>query len=155
MKLPPLEGISAETSRRVQRDMKEIRSYLKESKILCQKDELLEQLRHEPNLFNVCPSVRFAAESAILMLASQMANKSLVEFLGADLKDVQTAVLLQGTHQKVVSDFKHFSGQGIKVFKLKVGDRNIALDVKKINDIRLLFRGRGLFAFGREPQMEP
>jgi o-succinylbenzoate synthase len=33
------------------------------------------------------------------------------------------------------------SGQGIKVFKLKVGDRNIALDVKKVNDIRVLLEG--------------
>ncbi len=38
----------------------------------------------------------------------------------------------------MISDFKQFSQQGVKVFKLKVGDRNIALDVKKINDIRML-----------------
>ena len=96
---------------------------------------------------NLCASVRFGVESAILMLASKAANQSLVEFLGADLKDVQTAVLLQGTHQEVIADFKRFSQQGVKVFKLKVGDRNIALDVKKIQDIRVLLEAGILFAF--------
>lgn len=136
--IAPLEGISPETARRVKRDMTEIRSYVMELKISCQKDELLGQLRHEPHLLNVCASVRFAVESAILMLASRAANQSLAEFLGADLKDVQTATLLQGSYSEVIADFKRFSQQGIKVFKLKVGDRNIALDVKKIQDIRML-----------------
>ena len=136
--LAPLEGISPETTRRIKRDMTEIRSYVMELKIPCQKDELLGQLRQEPHLLNVCASVRFAVESAILMLASRAANQSLAEFLGTDLKDVQTAVLLQGTYQEVISDFKRFSQQGVKVFKLKVGDRNIALDVKKVQDIRML-----------------
>ena len=92
----PLEGISQETIRRTKHDLTEIRSYLMELKIPRQKDELLGQLRHEPYLMNLCASVRFAVESAILMLASKAADKSLAEFLGADLKDVQTAVLLQG-----------------------------------------------------------
>ena len=134
----PLEGMSHETIRRTKHDLTEIRSYLMELKIPRQKDELLEQLRHEPQLLYVCASVRFAVESAILMLASQAADKSLAEFLGADLKDVQTAVLLQGSYPEVIADVKRFSRQGVKVFKLKVGDRNIALDVKKIHDIRLL-----------------
>ena len=37
-----------------------------------------------------------------------------------------------------MADFKRLGKQGVKVFKLKVGDRNIALDVKKIQDIRML-----------------
>jgi o-succinylbenzoate synthase len=136
--IAPLEGISPETTRRIKRDMTEIHSYVTELKVPCQKDELLGMLRREPHLLNVCASVRFAVESAILMVASKAVNKSLAEFLGAELKDVPTAVLLQGTHQEVISDFKRFSKQGAKVFKLKVGDRNIALDVKKIHDIRRL-----------------
>jgi o-succinylbenzoate synthase len=136
--LAPLEGISSEITRRIKRDMTEIRSFLMELKISRQKDELLDQLRHEPHLLNVSASVRFAVESAILMLAATGSNQSLAEFLGADLKDVQTAVLLQGNYQKVISDFKQYARQGVKVFKLKVGDRNIALDVKKVNDIRIL-----------------
>ena len=134
----PLEGLSSETIRRAKHDLTEIRSYLMELKIPLNKEELLNQLRTESNILNLCGSVRFAVESAILTLASKAANQSLVEFLGGDLEDVQTAVLLQGTHQEVISDFKKFVQQGVKVFKLKVGDRNIALDVKKISDIRIL-----------------
>ena len=136
--IAPLEGISHETIRRTKHDLTEIRSYLMELKIPRQKDELLGMLRQEPHLLNVCASVRFAVESAILMLASRAVSTSLAEFLGADLKDVQTASLLQGSYPEVISDFKQFSQQGVKVFKLKVGDRNIALDVKKIQDIRIL-----------------
>jgi o-succinylbenzoate synthase len=132
----PLDGISHETIRRAKHDLSEIQSFLMELKFPSQKDELLEMLKKEPYLFNSCGSVRFAVESAILMLASKTVNKSLAEYLGAELRDVETAVLLQGTHQEVIADFKYFSKHGARVFKLKVGDRNIALDVRKIQDIR-------------------
>ena len=136
--IAPLEGVSSETIRRAKHDLTEIRSYLMELKLPSQKDELIDMLRHEANILNLCASVRFAVESAILILAAKAANQSLVEFLGGSKADVQTAVLLQGTHQEVMSDFERFSEQGVKVFKLKVGDRNIALDVKKVSDIRML-----------------
>ncbi len=136
--IAPLEGLSPETSRRTKHDLTEIRSFLMGLRIPIEKDALLEQLRHEPHLLNVCGSVRFGVESAILMLASKANNQSLAEFLSTELHDVHTAVLLQGSHQEVMADFKRFQAQGVKVFKLKVGDRNIALDVKKVNDIRIL-----------------
>jgi o-succinylbenzoate synthase len=136
--IAPLEGISPESPGRVRHDIKQIRAYGQGLKIPRQKDELLDQLRHEPHLMNACGSMRFAVESALLMLASGAANQSMAEFLGGNLRDVKTAALLQGSHQKVISDVKQFSGQGTRVFKLKVGDRNIALDVKKVNDIRVL-----------------
>lgn len=136
--IAPLEGFSLETIQRTKHDLKETPSYLMELAIPRQKDELLDMLRQEPNILNACGSVRFAVEGAILMLAAKAANQSLVEFLGADLKDIYSAVLLQGSYQEVISDFKRFSERGFKVFKLKVGDRNIALDVKKVSDIRIL-----------------
>ena len=136
--IAPLPGVSHETLRRTKHDMTESISYLKEYKFFSQKDELLDQLRQDAHILNLCASVRFGVESAILMLASKAANKSLADFLGAEIKDVQTAALLQGTYPEVIADVKKFSQQGFKVFKLKVGDRNIALDVKKINDIRVI-----------------
>jgi len=139
--IAPLEGMSPETLRRTKHDLTEIRSYLMELKVPLQKDELLDKLKREPHLLNLCASVRFGVESAVLMLASKAAKQTLAEFLGGQLKDVPTAVLLQGTYQEVMADFKRFAGQGVKVFKLKVGDRNVALDVKKIQDIRLLLEG--------------
>jgi len=136
--IAPLDGFSQETIRRAKHDLKDTCSHLREFKIPLQKEELFDALRHDGHILNLCGSVRFAVESAILTLASKAANQSLVEFLGATPKDVPTAALLQGTHQEVICDFKRYALQGVKVFKLKVGDRNIALDVKKIQDIRLL-----------------
>jgi len=134
----PLEDVSQETVRRTKHDLSESCSYLMEFQIPSQRDEIFDKLRHDPHILNLCASVRFAIESAILILAAKAAKQSLVEFLGGELKDVQTSALLQGNHQEVITDFKKFSSQGYKVFKLKVGDRNIALDVKKIQDIRVL-----------------
>lgn len=134
--IAPLEGISQETIRRAKFDIKQITPYLTGLKISRDKDELLGVLKRESHLINLCGSMRFGVESAILILAAKAANKSLAEFLGADLENVPTSALLQGTHQEVMADFKKFSGQGYTVFKLKVGSRNIALDVKKVQDIR-------------------
>jgi o-succinylbenzoate synthase len=137
----PLEGFSPETIKRTQHDLKDSCSYFKGFKVPREREGLLGLLRQDPYILNVCPSVRFAVESAILMLASTAGKKSLVEFLGGDLKDVQSAVLLQGTHQEVIADTKRFLRHGVKVFKLKVGSPNIALDVKKVQDVRLLLEG--------------
>ena len=134
----PLDGVSKETLRRARHDLTEILPALKGLNITRQKDELIDLLRQEPQIKNLCASVRFAVESAVLMLAAKAAGQSLVEYLGGKLEDVQTAVLLQGTYQDVLADFKRFSKQGVKVYKLKVGDRNIALDVKKFCDMRML-----------------
>jgi o-succinylbenzoate synthase len=51
---------------------------------------------------------------------------------------VATAALLQGTCDEVLIDAKRFSAAGYKIFKLKVGDRNIPLDVKKVQDLRAI-----------------
>ncbi len=134
--IAPLEGLSPETPRRVRRDLQEACSYLKAFPISRTKEGLLEQLKHEPNLNNTCASVRFGVESALLQLAAQANSQVPAEFLGANLKDVSSAILLQGPYQQVMADFKHYADQGARVFKLKVGEKNIALDVKKVNEIR-------------------
>lgn len=134
--IAPLEGLSPETPRRVKHEIEEIRSYLMQFKIPCQKEELLKVLKNESHFLNLSASVRFGVESALLLLAAQAAGMSLTEFLGGQLKKVESAILLQGNHQKVMADFKQYASQGSKVFKLKVGDRNIPLDVKKIQDMR-------------------
>ncbi|MBF0512089.1 MAG: o-succinylbenzoate synthase [Candidatus Omnitrophica bacterium] len=139
--IAPLEGLSVEGPRRVKHDLKEAGAYLKNFKVPLQKEELIECLRHEANILNACSSVRFGIESALFLLAAAALKQELVEFLGGTLKDVQTAMLLEGSHSQVLSDFKRFSEGKTQVFKLKVGDRNIALDIKKVEDIRLRLAG--------------
>jgi len=136
--MAPMEGISPETFRRAKHDTKDSCAYLKNFKFETDKDVLIEQLRHDPHVLNQCGSVRFAVESALFLLAASKNKQTLIEFLGGVPKDIVSAVLLQGSHQEVMNDVKRFSQSGVKVFKLKVGDRNIALDVKKVEDIRVL-----------------
>lgn len=136
--IAPLEGLSPETFRRAKHDTKDSCAYLKNFKFVTDKDALIEQLRHDPHVLNQCGSVRFAVESALFLLAASKNKQALIEFLGGTPKDVVSAILLQGSHQEVINDVKRFSQSGAKVFKLKVGDRNIALDVKKVEDIRVL-----------------
>jgi len=136
--IAPLAGLSQETTRRVRHELTEIRSYLMELHLPSDRDALIALLRHEPHILNLCPSVKFGVESALMMLAAQAQGQSLVQFLGGDPADIPTAALLQGTHDGVMKDVKRFMEQGFLFFKLKVGDRNIALDVKKVMDIREL-----------------
>lgn len=139
----PLPGISPESIRRVRHDLTEIRSYLMELEVPPDENSLIALLRGEPHILNLCPSARFAVESALMMLAARSCGQSLAQFLGGSLEDVTTAALLQGTVTQVMADVKKFLEQGYRIFKLKVGDRNIALDVKKVGDIRLLLPGEG------------
>lgn len=139
----PLAGISPETIRRVRHDLTEIRSYLMELEVPLDKDGLIALLRREPHILNLCPSARFGVESALMMLAARACGQSLAQFLGGQLQDVTTAALLQGAVTQVMADVKKFVEQGYTVFKLKVGDRNIALDVKKVGDIRMLLPREG------------
>lgn len=136
--IAPWAGFSQETPRRVRHELTEIRSYLMELEVPADKDALIAMLRAEPHILNLCPSVRFGVESALMMLAAKALGQSLAQFLGGALADVATAALLQGTYDQVMADVKKFIEQGYMVFKLKVGDRNIALDVKKTADIRRL-----------------
>ena len=96
----PLAGISPETIRRVRHDLTEIRSYLMELEVPPDENSLIALLRGEPHILNLCPSVRFAVESALMMLAARSCGQSLAQFLGGSLEDVTTAALLQGTSLK-------------------------------------------------------
>ncbi|MBF0503534.1 MAG: o-succinylbenzoate synthase [Candidatus Omnitrophica bacterium] len=141
--IAPLMGISTETPRRIRHDLTEIRSFLMDSQVPLDKDILINLLRREGRILNLCPSVRFGVESAVMMLAAKACDLSMAGFLGTSLEDVPCAALLEGNYDQVMWDVKMFIKQGYKVFKLKVGDRNIALDVKKVADIRALLPPQG------------
>ena len=132
----PLEGFSVETYKKAQYDLSIIVPQLLGINLPSNSFELVDFLRYFPLLENVCPSVRFAVESAIFDLVSQSHEISLGQFLGATIKDFSSAALLQGTSQEIIDQAKELLHEGYKVFKLKVGSRNIPLDVKKVKDLR-------------------
>ncbi len=140
--IAPLPGMSAETLRKAHHDLVEAQSRLKDFNIVLDKDELVASLRG--SIFaGLCPSVRFGVESALLTLAARACGISLAEFLGGVLEDVPTAALLQGSREQILADARSLSGRGYQAFKLKVGSRNILLDVKKVQDLRALIGGQG------------
>lgn len=140
----PLPGLSAESIRKAQHDLEEIKTLLINLKIPAERKELLKFLRENTLITSLCASARFAVESAICSLAALNAGQSLSEFLNSDLQDVSSSALLQGTYDQVMADARLLVANGVDIFKLKVGDRNIPLDVKKVNDLRSLIGEDGL-----------
>ncbi|MBI3315012.1 MAG: o-succinylbenzoate synthase [Candidatus Omnitrophica bacterium] len=140
--IAPLPGVSAETLKKAHHDLVEAQPHLKDFTVVLDKDDLVASLRGSV-FAGFCPSVRFGVESVLFTLAAQARAVSLAEFLGGVLEDVPTAALLQGPHEKILIDARDLSGRGYRVFKLKVGDRNVPLDVKKVQDLRALIGGQG------------
>ncbi len=140
--IAPLPGVSAETLKKAHHDLVEAQSHLKDFNVVLDKDGLVASLRGSV-FAGLCPSVRFGMESVLFGLAAQARAVSLAEFLGGTLQDVVTAGLLQGSHEQILADARILSGRGYQVFKLKVGSRNIPLDVKKVQDLRALIGGQG------------
>ena len=85
-----------------------------------------------------CPSVRFGFESAIISMVASYHGQSVRSFLKPDVadQDVFSAGLLQGVSGDVVRQARFLSSKGYMTFKLKVGSRNIPLDVQKVQDVR-------------------
>jgi O-succinylbenzoate synthase len=140
--IAPLPGVSVETLKKARHDLVEAQSHLKAFNVVLEKDGLIASLR-SPAFAGFCPSVRFGVESALFTLAARACGVSLVEFLGGILQDVPTAALLQGSHEQILTDARDLNGRGYRVFKLKVGDRNIPLDVKKVQDLRAVIGPQG------------
>ena len=140
--IAPLPGVSAETLKKAHHDLVEAQSHLKDFTVILDKDELVASLKG-PVFSGLCPSVRFGVESVLFGLAAGARAVSLAEFLGGILQDVPTAALLQGSHEQILADARDLSGRGYQVFKLKVGGRNIPLDVKKVQGLRVLIGEQG------------
>ena len=140
----PLPGVSLETLKHCRHELEEIQKHLKKLKLSNEKDSLIDQLSKDSLIRDLCPSVRFAVESACFLLAAKSQDLSLAEFLESKLVDVPSAALLQGTYDQVIADAKQLVGAGVKVFKLKVGDRNIPLDVKKVQGLKKIIPKDGL-----------
>ncbi len=134
----PLEGVSRETLRKAKHDLEVADGIFKGLSIPADKEELFARLRNEPALQSCCPSVRFGVESALIMLASRSQKVPLHIFIGGDDKHVESAFLLQGTNDQIKVEARNAWDAGVKVFKLKVGNRNIPFDVKNVQDLRAL-----------------
>ena len=141
--IAPLPGLSQETLKKARHDAEQLIAVLRGWEIPPEKTALIDKIREDQAVLNSCASVRFGFESALFLLAAQAQGRTLVQFLGAGQPDMPSAVLLQGSHEEVMAYAQQMKSQGRKVFKLKVGDRNVALDVKKVEALRQIIGPQG------------
>ncbi len=141
--IAPLPGISPETLKKAKHDLDVVKSYLLNWAVPLTCKELVLKISTDEQINALCPSVRFGIESALFSLAAQMDGVSLAKYLGADNIYVDSAVLLQGTHEQMMAEAKEAKAAGAFVYKLKVGNRNIPLDVKNVQDLRQLIGKEG------------
>lgn len=140
--IAPLPGLSSELLKESIYQIRSLRTQLGDFSI----PENIEDLKKffQMKLFDVAvPSVRFGVEMAIIHALAQKKNCTIAEIMGcAQPGDLHTAGLLQGTIDEVKSRAQTLAKQGYKVFKLKVGSKNIPLDVKKVEAVQGVI-GRG------------
>lgn len=142
--IAPLPGVSSEPLKKAKHDLEGFQPFLSRWQVPLDQNGLIVKVRKDEHLSACCPSVRFGIESVLFLLAAQANGVSLQKFLGASADNVPSAALLQGTHEQTIAQARQAKQEGCTVFKLKVGDRNIALDVKKVQDLRAVIGKDGL-----------
>ena len=134
--IAPLPGMNQETLKKARHDVEALQLRLLGSSYPLDKEDLIENLRKDEFIGGLCSSVRFGFESALFTLTARANSLNLSQFLGAMDVVLPSAVLLQGTHEEILNYAKTMCQAGRNVFKLKVGNRNVALDVKNVQDVR-------------------
>lgn len=132
----PLEGYSFETIKKAHHDLKRFKDGLLNQEIPLNRDEFIIFLKRM--LDGCCASVRFAFETALIGIFTQNHEMDLMQFFGAQVKYQEPVGLLQGNHQQIKEQAMRLASQGVRYFKLKVGDRNIPMDVTKVRDLRAI-----------------
>ncbi len=97
---------------------------------------LCSRLKKDLDASLLAPAVIFALESAVLSLAASEQNISIAEYLGGSATNVESACLIQGDLETVKASAIQYCKSGYSIFKLKVGNRNIPLDVNKVEALR-------------------
>ena len=134
--IAPLPGYSLEDLKKAVFQIKQAGQILTGATIPTQWDEF--GVFFEKEEFSLqCSSVRFGLESAFLHLLSVLQKQSPAEVLGCrSLREIPLAGLLQGTPEEIKNQVSDLLARGCRTFKLKVGSKNIPLDVKKLHLVR-------------------
>lgn len=132
----PLVGLSRETLKKAAFGLHSLRRDL----LGCEVPLDLSGMRSffDRSIFKgICPSVRFAVESAVVHVMAQRTGCLPAEIMGcSDIKDIAVAGLVQGTLEEIKTQTRVLLDEGFDVLKLKVGNRNIPLDVQKFKLLR-------------------
>jgi O-succinylbenzoate synthase len=133
----PLPGASSETLRKALHQLHTLSADLKGRRISSDAPSLLEWLAAFLGDGAVSTSARFALESAVLDMAARSKQVPLCEFIAPGIaRDQSISALLQGSLEEVVEQASDLKSRGYAVFKLKIGSPNIALDVRKVEEVK-------------------
>jgi o-succinylbenzoate synthase len=135
--ISPLPGISPETFKKAAYQADAMARELKGLWAPLEPHILVKWLSERLPDTHVCSSVKFGLESAIMSMVTGILSQTIKTFLRpGKIKDIRSAGLLQGTAPDVARQARFLLSKGYTTFKLKVGNRNIPLDVKKVDAVR-------------------
>ncbi len=133
----PLPGVSTEELKKAAHQLKCLEREWVGRTLPVSCEALCARLQKDLDRSVLAPSVIFALESALVSLAAGMQGVSVAEFLGdGPPKVVRSACLIQGDLEVVRAYGAKYSADGFSIFKLKVGNRNIPLDVLKVRALK-------------------
>ena len=135
--IAPLPGVSIESIKKAIHQAEVLVREMKRAQAPLEAGLLLPWLSDRLSAALFCPSVRFGFESAIIDMVSRVHETTIRTFLKPGLDHaVHSAGLLQGTPADILRQARFLTSKGYMTFKLKIGSRNIPLDIQKVNDVR-------------------
>ena len=140
----PLPGVSREDLKKARHDLSVAQQFLPTFELPQERLSLIGKIQADNRITGFCPSVRFGLEAAFFDVVSRYHKVSLGAWLGASVDHVPVVALLQGNKEQVIQEATLMKAQGCHLFKLKVGSRNIPLDVKKVQDLKGVIGPKGL-----------
>jgi o-succinylbenzoate synthase len=133
----PLPGISPESLRKVTHQLKVFKNDLVGREIPVAPSLLMNWLTTKLPKEAISSSARFGIESAILSMVASAKHKSMAAFFhGKPFKAVLTAGALQGSQMEVLGQAGALKVQNYEVFDVAVGNRNIPLEVQKVERLK-------------------
>lgn len=139
-----MSGMSSETLKKTRHDLDEAAAFLADKTFPSEYEALIKAMREDDRIKALCPSAKCAVESVLCSLAAAVQGKGLPVWLGGEPSHLPSAVLLQGALDQVLDQARAGLKAGAAVYKLKVGDRNVALDVKKLQELRQVIGDQGM-----------
>lgn len=140
----PLPGLSQELLKKAVFQLKSLRAQSSLITIPADLPEFQNIYGREP-FASLCPSVRFGLETAVLHMMAQARRCLPAEIFECPVPvDIPVAGLVQGSPDDIGVQVNKLIHESFRVFKLKVGSKNIPLDVKKVQLVRQLIGSDGI-----------
>jgi O-succinylbenzoate synthase len=139
----PLPGISPEPLKKVVHQLKTFKNDLLGREVPDTCSKLMDWFAVNLPAHALSSSARFGLESAVVSMAAASTRKSVAEYLsGKPSRPVLSAGILQGSQMDVLGQAATFKTRKYEVYDVVVGNRNIPLEVQKIERLKDLLGPR-------------